>query len=33
MCWKNLRARFGNQLNDEMIKMFNVRQQALDGLI
>ena len=30
---ENLRARFGNQLNDEMIKMFNVRQQALDGLI
>jgi peptidyl-prolyl cis-trans isomerase D len=30
---ENLRAQFGNQLNDEMIKMFNVRQQALDGLI
>ncbi len=30
---ENLRAQFGNRLNDEMIKMFNVRQQALDGLI
>lgn len=29
----NLRAQFGDRLNDEMIKMFNVKQQALDGLI
>ncbi|MBC2715980.1 MAG: peptidyl-prolyl cis-trans isomerase [Desulfobacteraceae bacterium] len=30
---ENLRAQFGNRLNDDMIKMFNVKQQALDGLI
>lgn len=30
---ENLRAQFGNRLNDEMIKMFNIKQQALDGLI
>jgi len=30
---ENLRAQFGNRLNDEMIKMFNVKQQAIDGLI
>ena len=30
---ENLRAQFGNQLNDDMIKMLNVKQQALDGLI
>jgi peptidyl-prolyl cis-trans isomerase D len=30
---ENLRAQFGNRLNDDMIKMFNVKQQAIDGLI
>lgn len=30
---ENLRAQFGNRLNDEMIKMFNVKKQAMDGLI
>ena len=30
---ENLRAQFGNRLNDEMIKLLNVKQQALDGLI
>ncbi len=30
---ENLRAQFGNSLNDDMIKMLNVKQQALDGLI
>jgi len=30
---EQLRQRFGNNLNDEMIKMFNVRQQAVDSLI
>lgn len=29
----NLRSQLGNQLNDEMIKMFNVKQQALDSVI
>jgi peptidyl-prolyl cis-trans isomerase D len=30
---ENLRAQLGNRLNDEMIKMFNVKQQAIDELI
>jgi len=30
---ENLRAQFGNRLDDDMIKMFNVKQQAIDGLI
>jgi len=30
---ENLRAQFGNRLNDDMIKMFNVKQQAIDELI
>jgi peptidyl-prolyl cis-trans isomerase D len=29
----NLRQQFGGQLNDEIIKMFNVQQQALDQVI
>ncbi len=30
---ENLRSQFGNRLNDDMIKMFNIKQQAIDGLI
>ena len=30
---ENLRSQFGNNLNDEMIKMLNVKQQALDAVI
>lgn len=30
---QNLRTKFGNKLNDEMLKMFNVRKQAIDQLI
>ena len=30
---ESLRAQFGNRLNDDMIKMLNVKRQALDGLI
>ena len=30
---QNLRSKFGNSLNDDMIKMFNVKRQAIDGLI
>ena len=30
---ENLRSQFGNSLNDEMIKMLNVKQQALDAAI
>ncbi len=30
---ENIRRQFGNQLNDEMLKMFNVQQQALDQVI
>jgi peptidyl-prolyl cis-trans isomerase D len=30
---ENLRSQFGNRLNDEMIKMLNVKQQALDSVI
>ncbi len=29
----NLRSKFGNRLNDDMIKMLNVKKQAIDGLI
>jgi peptidyl-prolyl cis-trans isomerase D len=29
----NLRQQFGGQLNDEIIKMFNVQQQAIDQVI
>lgn len=30
---ENLRAQMGNQLNDEMIKALNIKQQALDSVI
>jgi len=30
---EKLRSQFGNNLNDEMIKMMNVKQQALDAVI
>lgn len=30
---ENFRAQFGNQLNDDMIKMLNIKQQALDAVI
>ena len=30
---ENLRSQFGNRLNDDMIKMLNVKKQALDALI
>jgi peptidyl-prolyl cis-trans isomerase D len=30
---ENIRRQFGNQLNDEMMKMLNIQQQALDQVI
>ena len=30
---ENLRAQFGNRLDDDMIKMLNVKKQAINGLI
>jgi len=30
---ENLRSQFGNSLNDEMIKMLNVKKQAMDSVI
>ncbi len=30
---QNLRMQFGNKLNDDMLKMFNIRKQAVDRLV